>query len=145
MRSDPPSSTMAQPQDSRLDLFESQRENVQRQIAEVSHRCDVPPWRILVLVLDLRSEFGRDIALRLFDRVDIDRTIRTAEVRGEPPGLTVALPDIAGLAIISLFTPQLESQVLQRPALTATLLIVDEWDHAIIGIGRFHEARFAVS
>lgn len=150
MRRGPLTSCVPDPASSHLLLFEAQRETVRRKIKEVSEFSGVDPWTVVTLVLDVRSEFGREIALRLLDRVLIDRTIREAEARGEPPGLTVALPDFVGIAIIRLFTPSLEHQVLLRPAMTAAILIVDEFDAAIIGItgplnARLLDATFAVS
>ena len=131
--------------DPHLVVFEAQRKNIQRQVAEVSEFRGVPPWQVFVLVLDLRSEFGRDIALRLHDRIHIDRAIREAEARGEAPGLTVPVFDESGLEIIRMFVPALEEQVTHRPPLTVALMIVDEHDDPLIGIGRLRDARLAVS
>jgi hypothetical protein len=130
---------------SHLVLFEHLRQAIQWDIAEVVSSCNVPPWQVFVIVVDLRSEFGRSIGLRFYKRVDVDRMIRAAEAREEPPGLSVPLVAELGLAIVRVFTPDLEAQVLLRPPKTATLLIVDEFDAAIIGIGRLLDARLALS
>lgn len=128
-----------------LILFERQRESIQRQIKNVSESCDVSPWEVFLIVVDLRSEFGREVALHFHAHFTIDAKIRAAEIRGEPPGLTVPLVGDGGLEILRTYVPELESQVLTRPPQTVAMLVVDEFDHPIIAIGRLFDARLALS
>lgn len=128
-----------------LALFEHQRESIQQQIKEISESYDIPPWKLFIALVDLRSEFGRGVALHFAKRVQIDRAIRAAEVRGEIPGFAVPVGAESGLEIVRMFVPALEEQVTHRPPLTIGILLVDQFDDPLIGIGRLHSRHLTVS
>ena len=106
---------------------------VVRHVMAMSKHARVPPWELVMFVLDLRSMFGAEAAWCLVPEPGrIERAVELAEAQGRIPALTVPLTLDLGVELIRACVPDLHEQVVNRAPRTMPLIAIDADDAALM-------------
>lgn len=115
-------------------LLVRSRDRIEQLLRIVTRASNVPPWEVFVLVADGRGEFGKEIAKTIAETHGSAAAFSSVDDCG--PWLCVPLIDGGGIELLSEYAPFLIPKVLNRPAHTVALFVVDADDEPVIAFGR---------
>ena len=123
-------------------LLSNERSAIEGHLAAWCRRSSgFAPPEALVVVTDLRGDFGRRLGLYLFDRVALDRRIRRALTGGGLPSLSVPVAIDHGVALLELVAPEWIPWLDERPPLSVAILAVDADDVPRLAFGSLRDGR----
>lgn len=115
-------------------LYEAEREKIEDWAASAWQEDRWVSASKLIVIVDLRSAFGRSLGLHLLDRAALDRRIRGALAIAAVPSLSIPVRLEHGEALVDEIAPELLGQLRARPPGTVPMLLVDATDAPRIGL-----------
>jgi len=115
-------------------LYEAERKKIEDWAALAWRDDPCGSASKLVVVVDLRSTFGRSLGLHLLDRAALDRRIRAALAIAAVASLSIPVRLEHGEALVKALVPELLGQLQGRPRGTVPMLLVDAADVPRIGL-----------